>query len=157
MVQSTQNIIGSLPFAEGSAVKAGLVYFVSVFAIGFILGMIRIPFLAPLFGDLNAVLIELPIILSMAWLICLKLVRTFYVPSTIGSRLVMGGVALVILLIAELTLSTLVFDKSIIEHLQSYLTAPHALGLAGQCAFGLFPAIQLVLRDTEALAIQSED
>jgi hypothetical protein len=155
MVQSTQNINGSLAFAEGSAVKAGLVYFVSVFAIGFILGMIRIPFLAPLFGDLNAVLIELPIILGLAWLICLKIVRTFHVPPIISSRLVMGGVALVILLTAEFALSTLAFGKSIIDHFQSYLTAPHALGLAGQCAFGLFPAIQLVLRDTEALAIQS--
>jgi hypothetical protein len=157
MVQSTQNINGSLAFAEGSAVKAGLVYFVGVFAIGFVLGMIRIPFLAPLFGDLNAVLIELPIILCMAWLICLKLVRTFYVPRTIGARLVMGGVALLILLIAEFALSTLVFGNSIIDHLRSYLSAPHALGLAGQCVFGLFPVIQLALRDQRGFAIRSQN
>ena len=157
MVQSTQNINGSLAFAEGSAVKAGLVYFVSVFAIGFILGMIRIPFLATLFGDLNAVLIELPIILGLAWLICLKIVRTFHVPPIVSSRLVMGGVALVILLIAEFALSTLAFGSSIIDHLRSYLTAPHALGLAGQCVFGLFPVIQLVLRDQRGLAIRSQN
>jgi hypothetical protein len=55
---------GLREFAASSAMKAGLVYFASVFAIGFVLGMIRVPILAPLFGDFIAVLIELPIILT---------------------------------------------------------------------------------------------
>lgn len=103
--------------AAGSAVKAGLAYFASVFAIGFLLGMIRVPFLAPLLGDLIAVLIELPIILTSAWLMCGKLVRSFHVAPTFGSRFAMGGYALVVLLIAELALSTLVFGNSINDHL----------------------------------------
>ena len=49
--------------ARNPSLTAGLAYFASVFAIGFVLGLIRIPFLVPLFGDITAVLIELPIIL----------------------------------------------------------------------------------------------
>jgi hypothetical protein len=148
---------GLSALAAGSAMKAGLVYFASVFAIGFVLGMIRVLFLAPLFGDLIAVLIELPVILTSAWLICWKLVRSFNVSPTIGSRSVMGAVALVVLLIAEFALSTLVFGNSIIDHLRSYLSAPHALGLAGQCAFGLFPAIQIARTHKADIAIMSHN
>ena len=55
----------------------------------------------------------------------------------------MGGLALVLLLIAEFALSTIVFGNSIIDHLRSYSSLPHALGLVGQFAFGLFPVIQI--------------
>lgn len=57
----------------------------------------------------------------------------------------MGGLALVLLLSAELALSIIVFGNSIIDHLRSYSSLPHALGLAGQFAFGLFPLIQIGL------------
>ncbi|MFN6208461.1 MAG: hypothetical protein ACK49R_18690 [Planctomycetota bacterium] len=140
-----------------SALKAGLVYFAIVFAIGFVLGMIRVPFLAPLLGDLMAVLIELPIIMTSAWLICWKIVRSFEVPPAIGLRLLMGGVALVVLLIAEFALSTLVFGNSIINHIRSYLSAPHALGLVGQFAFGLFPTIQIKLTCDADVAVTSHN
>lgn len=148
---------GLFALAVGSAMKAGLVYFAILFAIGFVLGVIRVPFLAPLFGDLIAVLIELPIILTSAWLICCKLVRSFNVSPTVGSRLVMGGFALVVLLIAEFALSTLVFGNSIIDHVRSYRSAPQALGLVGQCAFGLFPAIQIALTHKADIAIMSHN
>ncbi len=150
--QSSKRVAGS---ARKRSLTAGLAYFVIVFVIGFVLGLIRVLFLFPLFGDLTAVLIELPIILTFAWLICRKLVSSMNVPLTIDSRSVMGGLALVLLLIAELVLSTIVFGNSIIDHLQSYLSLPHALGLAGQIAFGLFPMIQIGLSRNADVALPS--
>lgn len=141
--QSSKGVAG---LAKNPSLTAGLAYFAIVFAIAFVLGLIRVPFLVPLIGDLTAVLIELPIILTLAWLICRKLVSSLNVPQTIGSRAVMGGLALVLLLSAELALSTIVFGNSIIDHLRSYSSLPQALGLAGQFAFGLFPMIQMRMR-----------
>jgi hypothetical protein len=141
--------------AGNPSLTAGLAYFAIVFAIGFVLGLIRIPFLVPLFGDITAVLIELPAILTLAWLVCRKLVSSMNVPLTIGSRAVMGGLALILLLSAELAFSTIVFGNSIIDHLQSYLSLAHALGLAGQFAFGLFPVIQMGLSTKADVAMPS--
>ena len=130
--------------------RAGLAYFGIVFAIGFLLGAIRVTVLVPLVGELLAVLLEIPIVLTSAWLICRWLVRWLNVPPSIGSRLAMGGLALVLLLVAEVVLSTLVFGNSMQEHFRSYLSFAHALGLAGQCAFGMFPFIQAIGRSSRA-------
>ena len=62
---------------------------------------------------------------------------------------------MVLLLSAELALSTIVFGNSIIDHLRSYSSLPHALGLAGQFAFGLFPMIQMGLSPKADVVIPS--
>ena len=46
-----------------NVLKAGVLYFLGVFALGFILGAIRIFFLVPYSGPVVAVLVELPFIL----------------------------------------------------------------------------------------------
>jgi len=48
-----------------SSLKAGSVYLAFVFAVGFILGVVRITWLVPLFGSVMAELIEIPIILVL--------------------------------------------------------------------------------------------
>ena len=53
----------------------GIVYVVAVFAAGFVLGVLRTLVLAPLFGALWAVLLELPVILTVAWLVCTRILR----------------------------------------------------------------------------------
>ena len=128
-----------------SSLKAGLAYFGLVFGIGFVLGTIRALILAPKFGELVAVLIELPIILAAAWSICRWLVRAFEIPPLKKPRLVMGCVALALLMLAELALSTLFFGNSIGEYLNSYRSLHGALGLTGQVVFGAFPVIQITV------------
>ena len=102
--------------------------------------------LEPQLGRLPAVLIELPIILSVAWLVCRRLIVVFTVADKLPSRLQMGGVALVLLLLAELGLSLLVLQNSLAEHLQNYTTPAGFLGLGGQLLFAAFPL--LTRRDT---------
>jgi hypothetical protein len=45
----------------------GTAYIVAVFAAGFVLGVLRTLVLVPLFGELAAVLVELPVMLTVAW------------------------------------------------------------------------------------------
>lgn len=123
------------------AVLAGLAYFAIVFAAGFALGAIRVVLLIPRIGETVAVLIELPVILTVAWIASRWLVTKFDVPRQSGPRLLMGGAAFLTLMCAELGLSMLAFGRTVVDHLDQYHTIHGLLGLAGQVMFGLFPLI----------------
>lgn len=124
------------------AVLAGLTYFGVVFAAGFVLGTLRVFVLAPKLGESTAVLVELPIILAVSWLACRWLIARFRVPTMLSDRLVMGGLALAVLLSAEIGVSMLGFGRTLSEHLQQYQQLPPLIGLAGQIVFAMFPVIQ---------------
>ncbi len=124
------------------SLRAGLFYFMLVFALGFALGTIRTMFVVPRFGDTNAVLIELPIMLALSWVACAWLVRRLAVPPRTVERLAMGMFAFVLLMLGELAVSMLGFGRTAAEHAASYQAAGAQLGLAAQLAFALFPWVQ---------------
>lgn len=126
-----------------SAVEAGAAYFASVFAAGFALGIVRVTVLVPIVGSLGAVLLELPVILTVSWILCGWILRRFDVAPDVSRRLVMGGVAFALLLGAEVVLSTVAFGRTPATYLTSLATAEGALGLAGQMVFALFPWMRL--------------
>lgn len=128
-----------------ASLRAGVAYFALVFAIGFVLGAIRVTVVIPRFGDTNAVLIELPIMLALSWMACAWLVRRFAVPPRAAERLVMGALAFALLMLGELAVSVFGFGRTPAEHAATYQTAGAQLGLAAQLAFALFPWIQRVL------------
>jgi hypothetical protein len=125
-----------------SAVISGCAYFALVFAIGFLLGTLRVLVLSPRIGDALAVLAELPVILAASWIACGWLISRFAVPTGLASRAVMGGVAFCLLMVAEIGVSVLGFERSISDHLASYQRTAGLLGFTGQIAFALFPMIQ---------------
>jgi hypothetical protein len=118
----------------------GTVYVAAVFAAGFVLGVLRTLVLVPLLGELGAVLVELPVILTIAWLVCTRILRRW--PLSSPSALGMGAIAFLLLMGAEASLPTLLAGRSLAEHLALYSQLPHQVGLAGQLAFSLFPWIQ---------------
>lgn len=122
-----------------AAWRAGVAYFALVFALGFLLGTLRVLLLAPVLGATVAVLLELPLMLAASWWVCAWLLRRFAVPSAATARLLMGGCAFALLLLAEFALATLVFAQSPAMFLASF-RAPHGwLGLLGQLGFALMP------------------
>jgi hypothetical protein len=126
--------------------RAGFFYFVIVFAIGFVLGAIRVLVLVPRIGELLAVLIELPLMLTASWIVCKSLIARFQVAHEVFDRIVMGATALAFLLVAETVLSTCVFGNPIEATFINYL-APHGfIGLCGQLAFAAIPLLQLLKR-----------
>lgn len=129
---------------------AGGAYFLCVFATGFVLGVIRALLVMPYLGSTVAVLLELPIILGIAWIVCRKLTALLDLPDLARERIIMGGVAFALLMLAEFGVSALVFGRGPLQHLHD-LTRPWALfGLAGQLAFAAFPLLQLDRRSTGA-------
>ena len=128
------------------AAGAGFVYFVIVFAAGFVLGTLRILMVTPILGEAAAVLIELPIMLAISWFACAWLVRSYSVMPNVRDRALMGTVALVLLMTAELALSGLGFGRSPVAFALSLISLPGLLGLGGQLAFATFPLLECKLR-----------
>jgi hypothetical protein len=122
-----------------AAIRGGLAYFALIFAIGFALGAIRIIYVIPRFGELPAVLLELPVMLASAWLICGWLVIRCRVPDRTAPRLAMGATAFAALMLAELALAMLLFGRTPAQHLDSYRSVAALFGLAGQLLFAGFP------------------
>ena len=127
-----------------SSIRAGFFYFAIVFAIGFLLGTIRVLVLVPRMGELVSVLIEFPVILAASWIVCGRLIAGLRVPGHWRFRLTMGAVAFALLMVAELVLSVSLLGNSPAEHLARYRSLHGALGLAGQILFAAFPLLRLM-------------
>lgn len=84
-----------------SIAAAGALYFLLVFAAGFLFGVLRTLFVVPRVGARWAELLESPLMLAIsvwaAWWMSTRL----QVPATVTARLAMGLVALVLMLMAE--------------------------------------------------------
>ena len=98
-------------------VKAGVLYFALVFGAGFVLGPIRIVWAVPRFGARMAELMEMPIMFVVIVIAAWWTVRRLAVPSTLFSRIGMGGIALGLLLVAEFGLVLWLRGLSISDYL----------------------------------------
>lgn len=124
-------------------VRAAFAYFVSVFALGFGLGTIRVLILAPAVGEWWATIIELPIMLGASWLFCGWSLRHFSVPRQFPHRAVMGGLAFALLMGAEVGLGLRLFDRGMEAQLQAMTQGPGSVGLLSQLLFAAFPVFHL--------------
>ncbi len=124
------------------AIVAGILYFAAVFAIAFCLGTVRVLLVAPRLGETLAVLLELPVVLWASWACCGALVTRLAVSPRPGDRVMMGGVAFVVLQAAEALVAIFVFGRSPTVYLAAFTTLAGQLGLAGQIAFALIPLVR---------------
>ena len=124
------------------ATEAGAIYAIVGFLIGFILGTIRVLLFAPRLGETTAVIVEVPIMLLASWFACRWCVDRLHVARTVPARLLMGLVAFLVLMSAEVGLGA-VFGRSIVDQLASYGSLSGAIGLAAQVIFAMFPVIQV--------------
>ena len=124
------------------ALKAGVAYFTLVFALGFVFGMARMIAMSrfPFLTRMDAVLLELPVILAASWLICAMLIRRLAVRE-IFERAIMGAAAFALLLVAETALGVVLAGETLAGHFALYREPAHALGLAGQAVFALMPLV----------------
>jgi hypothetical protein len=118
---------------------AAVVYFALVFAVGTILGTLRVLVVAPEIGGVAAVLLELPLMLGVSWFVARTLVMRLRRPVTTADLTIMGSAALVLLLGTEFLLGVWGFGRSSAEQLTAWLTPEGVLGLLGQLAFGAIP------------------
>ncbi|MDK9697171.1 MAG: hypothetical protein OEL76_12325 [Siculibacillus sp.] len=123
-----------------AVVKAAAGWFAVTFAVAFGLGAVRQTLVAPRFGALAAVAIEVPILLVVSWVVARWAVRRFAVSDRPTSRLAMGGLAFTMLQASELALAS-AFGTPPSTYLAAVLTAPGALGFAAQVAFAFMPFV----------------
>lgn len=117
---------------------AAIVYWAMVFALGFILGTVRVLWVIPRIGLVPATLLELPLILTASWFAAGWLVQRFALANG-GEALIVGALAFAILMVAECALAFVLNGQSPADWLAG-LGQPHALlGLAGQAVFALMP------------------
>ncbi|HEX2567906.1 MAG TPA: hypothetical protein VH877_00020 [Polyangia bacterium] len=124
--------------------KAGCAYFAVVFAMGFVFGTVRalVGRQAPGVPEWALVLVEVPLMLTASWWVCGWLVRRFEVPAVTGVRVVMGGVALGLLLLAEQAVGIVLMRRTIEQQVSSYTSAGALIGLAAQIVFAAFPLVR---------------
>jgi hypothetical protein len=99
------------------ALKSGLLYFAVVFGVGLALGPIRMIYVVPRLDSRWSELLEMPIMLAVTVLAARRTIRRFAVPPTSSSRLGMGFLALVLMLIAEFALVLRLRGMPITEYL----------------------------------------
>lgn len=114
-----------------AAAYAGL-----AFAAGFALGVVRAFVVTPAVGRLPAVLLEIPLMLSLCWVLCGWVMRRFTVPA--ASRMAVGAVAFALLMALEWAMA-LAFGRTAAEIAASYATPEGAAGLVAQLVFATFP------------------
>lgn len=133
-----------------SGVKAAIFYFIIVFVIGFVLGTLRVLVIAPYVGGEVAILMELPAMLAISWIACVWIIYRCAVPNKFAPRFIMGSIAFVLLMAAETCVSMFAFQRTIVQHFESYQSAAAVIGFSAQVVFALFPLIQLWKRHNYA-------
>jgi len=124
------------------ALPAGALWFAVMFALGFLLGPIRIFVLEPRFGATNAVLIEAVPMLAAMWLLAPWVARICAVPATPRARLAMGGMGLALLMLAETALDALMRGRGPGFWLERAQTPDGLIYFALLAAFALMPLLR---------------
>jgi hypothetical protein len=123
------------------ALKAGLIYFLLVFAVGWILGPIRELWAVPHFGRMAAMLSESFILLIAMMVAALWVIRRFEVPHTLSDTLSIGLIAIGLLFPAEIAGVVWVRGLSLREYLASFVTGPGVISLLMFLVFGAMPTL----------------
>lgn len=127
-----------------AALRAAVGYFLIVFAAGAVLGTLRTYLIAPMVGETLAVLLELPVMLAIAWVASRTVIDRSALRRRTTDAAVMGAAALLLLLVSEAGLSVLL-GRTLAQHLELYAALPAQLGLVGQLLYAVFPPIQVSL------------
>jgi hypothetical protein len=130
-----------------NVLKAGTLYFVLVFAAGFVLGIIRTIWIAPHFGTRNAELMEAPVMLVVIVPSARWAARRLTTPTSWARRLTVGLVALGLLLLAEFTVVLWVRGFTITQYLADRDPVSGAVYVVMLAVFALMPLLMVKRSD----------
>ena len=121
---------------------AGAAYFAILFGAGAALGLARVLFVSPHLGAMGSVLVDLPIMIALAWVVCGWLADHLQVGPRLAHRVAMGGTAFVLLIAAEVALSLVLGGRLTEVSMNSADAWSPAVGFAAQAAACAFPLIR---------------
>lgn len=117
---------------------AALAYWAGGLALGFLLGPVRVLWVAPRLGEFAAVAAELPVMLAAGWGWARVVLGRAAVVDARGAWLVGAG-AFILLLTSECVLAAVLFGRSPDQWAADLLLPAGLLGLAGQLLWALLP------------------
>lgn len=124
-----------------SPLIAGTVYFLMLFALGFVMGTVRVLMVAPRLGEVAATLLEIPVMLIAAFFLCRWVIQKWRVPRRLDWRWLMVLWFLALLFIFESGLGVLLFGRTLAEQLATLTTAAGVLGLSAQLVAAFLPLL----------------
>lgn len=122
---------------------AGLAYFAIVLGTGFVLGMIRVPFLVPRMGERWAELAEMPLMAVVIFFAAGFILRRFPEIRTPARALAAGCLALAWVIAAELGLAVVLQSQTLVEFIQSRDKVSGAVYLGLLLVFAVMPRLRL--------------
>ncbi len=126
-----------------SWLKAGALYFALTFLVGFLIGPLRELVLKPRLGGTGALLIEAPVMLVAMFYVAWRCVGWFAVSPRAADRIAMGGVALALLLCAEVVLSKLLRGMTLDTWLAHFASTEGMISAALYATFAAAPLLLL--------------
>lgn len=127
-----------LPFRT---IKAGITYFVLVFGVGFVLGVIRVTLLVPRLGERTAELIEMPFMFVAIVVSARLIIWRFRLPASAMVRLGAGCLALGLLVGAEVLLAVAIQERTLGEYVVSRDPVSGGVYLAMLVLFAVIPLV----------------
>ncbi|NDP37870.1 MAG: hypothetical protein GZ093_03855 [Rhodoferax sp.] len=126
-----------------NAIRPGLLYFVLVMGTGFLLGMIRVPFLVPRIGERWAELAEMPIMAVVIFFSAGYVLKRYPSVRFHGQSLIVGLLALALSVGAELGLAVVFQDQTLAEFIATRDKVSGSVYLALLVVFALMPRLRL--------------
>jgi hypothetical protein len=123
------------------ALTATTFYFLALFALGFVLGTIRVLFVGPQIGDLGETLLEVPLMLTAAFFLCRWAVGRWQVSPALATRWAIMLWFLVLLLLFETLLGIALFGRTLAETWAGLATPAGLVGLTAQIIAALLPLL----------------
>ncbi|NMM08657.1 MAG: hypothetical protein HHJ16_00060 [Polaromonas sp.] len=124
-------------------IRAGLTYFAIVLGTGFVLGVIRVPFLVPRIGERWAELAEMPIMATVIFLAAGFSLRRFPRICSPGRSLAAWVLALALSVCAELGLAVVLQSQTLAEFLKSRDQVSGSVYVALLLVFAVMPRLRL--------------
>jgi len=118
---------------------AATIYFLVLFALGFVLGTFRVLFVAPKLGVLTATLLEVPLMLTAAFLISRWAIGRWRVPPALPARGAMVLWFLVLLALFETVVGVALFGRTLAGTWAGLATPAGLIGLTAQIIAALLP------------------
>jgi hypothetical protein len=122
-------------------IRAGLAYCGIVLGTGIVLGAFRVPFVVPRIGVRAAELLEMPLMFVAILLSARFVVRRFALPPNPPVRLATGGLALALMIAAELGLSVVLTGQSAAAYIAGRDPVSGSVYLAMLVVFALMPLL----------------
>ena len=116
----------------------GVVYFALVFGVGFLLGVVRVLALVSCLGERWAELAEMPL-MSVAIIVSARFVVRRFPAAQRASYLVSGGIALLLLVVVELSVVLAMRGMSIVQYVAERDPVAGSVYVAMLVVFAVMP------------------